>query len=191
MIRGPFGTEPWWPSDIFSSRKKGFRRLQTEDGDTAQNEGRVFRISRELSFSDTPFVIRFTSPIDFKIRFQSLSVDTGGIVMRAYRDGTESGAWTPVNVFGTNAASFVPSYTRQIAVDSGGAVTPVGPSAETLRVRTSGATAQKTTVSASGSGDRLLGAGTYYLVFSRLADVTGTVEGVYTLRYEEFPQSAQ
>lgn len=194
VIRGDFDTEPGWPTDVFSSRTRGMRRLLTEPGITAQMEGRAFRLSREFAIDATPLVLRVTSPIDFKIIFQQLTVDVGGIVMHAYRDSsvTEGGTYsTTEDTFGSNDASFVPSYTPQIVIESGGSITPTGPAAETIRVRTSGATAQQTTITGSTGDERLLGAGTYYLEFARMSGVTATTRGVYTLNYEEFPQSAQ
>lgn len=180
-------------SDLLTSRKPGIRRLQTEPGETGSLDGRVFRFPYKYSVASAgELVIRVTSPIDFKLTFQNLSLDQGGIEFNAYRAGTPTGTFdTPLPTFGSNGASVVESYVKQITFEtaSGGATFAPGanPSAEVIRLRTSNATAQKTTVSGAPGDSRTLGAGVYYLQFKPLSGVTETSTGVYTLRYEELP----
>lgn len=155
-------------------------------------DGREFRVSHRLSVAAaTPVVLKFVSPVDFDLLFQNLSCDVEGLEFKAYRSaqGVEGGTFsTVVPIYGTNIQSTVKPYTRQVTITTGGTFTPNGGEAavETIRLRTSGATAQHTTVGSRVDGERGLAANTYYLVFTNLTG-TGTAEGVYNLIFQENP----
>ena len=134
--------------------------------------------------------MKVSAPIDFILRVQSLDVSAGGVEFTAFRDTqvTEVGAFTDeVPIFANNNQSTALPYTREISILNGGSITinqgevPV----ETIRVITSGATAQRTTVGGDIKGQRGLAAGDYYLRFTRVGG--GTAQAIYTLLFEERP----
>lgn len=165
-------------------------RLKVEDAPVCFAEGRQFRISYPFTITEAPVVVKVSSPIDFILRTQTLAVNAGGVEFNAFRDTqvTESTPFTDeVPVFANNFQSTALDYTRQIDILNGGTIT-VGEgevSVETIRVITSGATAQRTTVGGAVQGFRGLAAGDYYLVFSKIGE--GNAAGVYTLLFEERP----
>lgn len=170
-------------ADIYTNERKGTRRLKVSDGSSCFDEGRQFRISWEFTVSTTPQVIRFESPIPFILRKQSLAVDDGGVRWRAFRVATEGGNFdTAINTTPSNSIPPRP-YTQQATVTTGGTISNTGPATETIRMRTSGATAQRTTVGVSKSDFRQLDAGAYYLLFERLGNNDAT--GVFDLEWTE------
>lgn len=180
------------PFDLLTDGGNGpARRLRVDPGQTGFFARRMWRLSFEfIDLAATPIVLRVTMPVNFIIHLQSLSVDDGGVALRAYRtgQGTPGGSFaTPVPMYSVNFMDDAPAYTFQGDVDTGGTFTPSAPAVETIRVLTSGATAQATTVSASQSGERGLAADTYYLVISNLPGISGTSSGVYALIIEERP----
>jgi len=124
------------------------------------------------------------------IHHQQLTIDEGGVALRAYRtgQGTAGGTFsTPVTMYSVNFMDEKPAYVFQATVTTGGTFAPSVPAVETIRVRTAGATAQQISVGGNAFGERGLLFDTYYLVFSKLAGVSGTPSGVYTLIVEERP----
>ena len=173
------------PSDLLTSPVEGARRVKTETGSTSFDLGKSFRLPYEYSVGATPVVLRFTSPVTFRLTEQLLTCDIANARLDAYRDGTESGVWTDVPAFSRNFAStFQDGYTRQVTIETGGAFVPDGPPVDILRVRTSGATAQRGTASFPLGSPRQLPAGTYYLVLSRI-DGNETAAGVYLIEWDE------
>jgi len=77
-------------------------------------------------------------------------------------------------------------YQTQVSILSGGtlAINNLEDYTDYAEMRTSGATAQRTSVSQSGNTQRYLPAGTYYLQFSI---VDGPIRGVYQIGWEERP----
>lgn len=170
-------------------------RFRVDPGQTGFYARRMWRLSFEFTGLDaTPIILRVTMPVNFIIHLQSLSVDVGGVSLRAYRtgQGTPGGSFaTPVTMYSVNFMDEMPIYAFQGSVDTGGTFTPNAPAVETLRVRTSGATAQQTTVSASQTGERGLAADAYYLEIAKLAGVSGSSSGTYSLIIEERPNGSQ
>lgn len=174
-------------------------RLRVDPGQTGLFARRMWRVSHEFTgLNTTPLVLKVVSPVNFMIHHQGLSVDAGGVALRAYRStqGAEGGTFAAtVPLISANFMSEEPEYVFQASITTGGSFTPsappVGTAVETLRVLTSGATAQQTTVGKDTTNERALAAGTYYLVFSRMAGVNGDCSGVYTLIIEERPNGSQ
>jgi len=180
------------PSDLLSSTKDGTRRVKVDVGSTGFFEARTFRISYEFSTENgneiataTSRWLRFTAPINFLLQRQTADVDDGAIRARIFRAGVESGTWSSVNISATNLVN-VSGYVGQITVDDGGSVDTAGEiAAETLRVRAVSATAQRSTIVAAASDERLIIAGTYYIQVENIA--SGVTQGVFTLGWEERP----
>jgi hypothetical protein len=176
-------TLPGLPSDLLTSDKVGVRRVKVENGSDLFNAGRAFRLPYEYSVGATPVVLRFIAPVNFNLTLQLLTCDIGNIKLDAYRGGTEGGTWTDVPAYARNLVS-INGYTRQIAIATGGTLTPTGPSVDKIRLRTSNSTAQKSNVSGGLDSTRRLTAGTYYLVLS-VIDGNETAQGIYLIEWEE------
>jgi hypothetical protein len=190
------GMTAWPPSILMTDGGFGNNsRLRVDQGQTGFFERKMWRLSHEFTGLDaTPLVLKVVIPVNFIIHHQGLTVDEGGIGFRAYRSsqGTEGGTFPDVvPMYSVNFMDEMDPYTFQGTVHTGGTFTPSAPpagvSVETIRVRTSGATAQQTTVGASAFGERGLLFDTYFLVLAKLAGVSGTSAGVYTLIVEERP----
>jgi hypothetical protein len=186
----------WPPSSLMTDGGFGDNsRLRVDQGQTGFFDRKMWRLSHEFTGLDaTPLVLKVVIPVNFIIHHQGLTIDEGGIAFRAYRSsqGTEGGTFSDVvPMYSVNFMDEMDPYVFQGTVHTGGTFTPsappVGVSVETIRVRTSGATAQQTTVGASAFGERGLLFDTYYLVLSKLTGVTGASSGVYTLIVEERP----
>ncbi len=180
-----FGNAP----SIATRRNLDYSRMRVDVANTAFWEGKEFRISREFAVAGTPLVFRFNAPVPFILQLQSLSCDTGNIRFRAYRDvqGAEGGTFDISEPIYRN--SLLPEsqdLDPQVDIFTGGSFAPdVGQVAvETVRLRTSGATAQRTSVTGAIGDERGLSAGTYYLELGRI-DGTDTAEGVFDLKWEE------
>jgi hypothetical protein len=180
------------PFDLLTDGGTGAsRRLRVDNGQTGFFSRHMWRLSHEFTGLDaTPMVFKVIVPVNFIIHHQQLTIDEGGVALRAYRtgQGTEGGTFaTSVLMYSVNFMNEKPAYAFQASVTTGGTFTPAAPAVETIRVRTSGATAQQTTDGESAFGERGLLFDTYYLVFSKLAGVSGASSGVYTLIVEERP----
>lgn len=176
-----------FPHDMLTSEREAYRRLQVDVSQTGFWEGREFRISYEYSISTTPRVLKFFSSVDFVLLSQTLSCDAEGVKFQAYREGTEGGTFsTVVPIWRNNftAEAEATEYTRQAVITTGGTFTPSGSSVETIRILTSNATAQRSSVGGSAIKERGLAAGTYYLMLSNLLG-SGTATGVFDLIWEE------
>lgn len=184
------------PKDLLTDGGFGVnRRIRVDPGQTGFFARKMWRLSHEFTALDaTPLVLKVVVPVNFIIHHQQLTVDEGGIGLRAYRSvqGTEGGTFNvAVPMYSVNFMNEQPAYVFQATVITGGTFTPValpeGAAVETIRVRSANATAQQTTVGANSFGERGLLFDTYYLVLSKLAGVSGASSGVFTLIVEERP----
>lgn len=183
------------PPHVFTddpSRYDSEARLQVDVGQTGFWRGHMHRVSHEFNVAvGATQVLRFDAAADFIIQFQSVSVDTGAIRFRAFRatQGTQGGTFaTEIAQWRVNLMSTAAAPIENTTITTGGTFTPTGGQspAEVIRVRTSGATAQRTSVSGAAADERGLAAGVYYLL---LENISGSSEatGVYDLRWEERP----
>lgn len=174
--------------DLYTSDTEGFRRLRVDSGQTGFFEGREFRTFYELNIPTTTSVyIRFTSPIDFIIFEQSLTLDSGSIRFTALTGATPVGSYSvALPVIGKNRmlSRKAPFYTSQCTLNTGGTATG-GTVVELFRVTAANATAQQQTVLGASSTERGLPAGTYYLRLENIGNSAAT--GVYSLIWEERP----
>lgn len=176
------------PNDLLTTDIEGFRRLKVDVGQTGLALGRQFRTFKELSINaGQSLVIAFSSPVNFVLSSQDLTVDAGAIKFTAEVEGTPSGSFSDIlPVVGRNRWPTRPQpyYEAQASIASGGDYTG-GTVVELVRVVSSGSSAQKATVGGQFASERLLPAGTFYL---RLANIgNGTATGVYTISWEEVP----
>ena len=176
------------PADLLTSEREGMRRMRVDVGQTGFFEGREFRTFREFSIaSGASLFIKLTSPVDFILFEQSLTVDAGSVRFTALTGATEA---TPFNtalpVIGKNrmTARPEPFYVAQVAASTGGTVTG-GTIIEVSRVVAANSTAQHSTVGGAAQSERGLPAGAYYLRIENIGN--GTATGVYSLFWEERP----
>ena len=171
-------------------------RLRVDNGQTGFFERRMWSLNYEFASTNpiaaTPFVFRFTMPVNFIIHAHYLTVDQGGITLRTYEasQGTPGGTFGyPQILIAENRMTEVPEYVFQSQVASGGTFTPAGGQVPItpLRVRTAGATAQQSSVGQGTVSEKGRAAGTYYAVLSRMTGVSGDCTGVYTIVIEERP----
>lgn len=172
------------------------RRLRVDSGQTGFFARRTWALAHEFGSANpiagTPLVFRFIIPVNFIISAHTLSVDQGGVTLRTYSasQGTPGGVFGATHaVVAENSMDEQPPYAFQTAVTSGGTFTP-SPGAvpiTPLRVRTSGATAQQSSVGGEAVSEKGRSANTYYAVLARMTGVTGDCTGVYNLVIEERP----
>lgn len=186
-----------FPQDIVTSGKESFRRLQVDNGQTGFFEGREFRLVRKLRLSGSgdKLIFKFESLVDLILFEQDFSITSGNYEFHVWRANnvTEDTPFTnTVTFFNKNNSDNEyrdydgGRYQSQVTISTGGTITVIDPDlySDYSELKTSQATAQKTTVSAAGNRQRYVNAGTYYLEFTALSS---DVRGIYTLGWEERP----
>ena len=176
---------------LTTTKDKDFARLAVDVGQTGLFMGREFRYIRKLSLTGALWW-KFSSPVDFMIIGQSLSVAEGEFEFRAYRtlDVTDNGGWgaAPVPSFGKNTSTErpLPYYIQQSSILSGGSVTLVNADnyADFAILKAANANGQRATVIGDNNSARYLAAGTYYLQF---LPISGSATGSISLIFEERP----
>lgn len=175
-------------------------RFRVDVGQTGFFARRAWALSYEFATANpiaaTPLVFRLIMPVNFIIHAHGLSVDQGGMTLRTYSEsqGAPGGVFgTPHTPVSENTMNEEPAYEFQAAIASGGTFTPSGGAVPLtpLRVRTSGATAQQTSVGGSAVSEKGRAPGTYYAVLARMTGVSGDCTGVYNLVVEERPNGSQ
>lgn len=170
-------------------------RLRVDNGQTGFFDRRMWSIAHEFSTANpiaaTPLVFRMIIPCNFIVHAHSLTVDQGGVTLRTYREaqGTPGGTFNPYTLQTENGMTEQEAYQFQALAGIGGTFVatagqqPITP----LRVRTSGSTAQQSSVGGSVVSEKGRPAGTYYAVLARMTGVNGDCTGVYNLVVEERP----
>lgn len=162
-------------------------RLRVDVAETSFFEGREFRTFLELNIvAGATQVVRFTATKNFILHEQSLSIESGSVRMSAVAgDGSPGGTFNvALPVIGKNRMTErpLPYYEATTTVATGGTHTG-GTEVEVMRLSTSNATAQQSSVGATVASERGLPAGTYYIRLANLG--SGSVVGVYNLFWEE------
>jgi len=167
-------------------------RLTFSHGQSGFFDGRFFRTYKEAIIpTDGPALsMRFTSPIDFILWAQTLTITQGAIRFEAFTGATSSGTWTPEPVIGVNRMSSrtTPFYEAQATIESGGSFTG-GTAVDLILIRSSAANNAAQNVG-STIVERGLTAGTYYLRFSTLTgglQVNDAAQLFYSIVWEERP----
>ncbi len=176
------------PADLLTSEREKFRRVRVDVAQTGFFEGREFRSFLEFDIPTGQSIVgRFSSPVNFILFQQALTVDSGAIKMTAEINGTPAGTYgTAMPVVGKNRMTTRPQpyYTAQATINTGGTYTG-GTIVEVVRVVSANASAHESTVGGSVADERGLPPGDYYI---RLANIgTGAAKGVYNIFWEERP----
>lgn len=184
----------WFRHTLLTSDKPKIARWQVDQGNTGFFDGREFRYFRELSIatSNSLYIRVIVGTDGIILKKQKITVDTGAVRFRAWRDAAVSGATfiasaSPTGgLFPNNGLPSAPAYamltdiTEYSALStaiSGGTVSEVG------IVRSAGATAQRSSVGEQLTTDRGVPPGTYILQFENIGN--DTVSGDYSLIFEE------
>lgn len=191
----------WAPLDLMTDGGTGpSARFRVDPGQTGFFARRMWSLAYEFASANpiaaTPLVFRLVIPSNFIIHAHFLSVDQGGVTLRTYSadqgvaGGTFSTDHTPRS---ENNMTEEPAYAFGAVITSGGTFTPNGGESPItpLRVRTSGATAQQSSVGLGAVSEKGRLAGTYYAVLARMTGVSGDCTGVYNLVIEERPNGSQ
>jgi hypothetical protein len=136
---------------------------------------------------------RFTSPIDFILWSQVLTLTQGALRFEVFTGAvTPSGTWTFLPIIGVNrmAERPAPNYAPQVTIESGGAFTG-GTPVDLMLIRSSVNQGNSSSQNAGGeTSERGLPAGVYYGRFSTLTGgvtVTDAAQMIYSLQWEERP----
>lgn len=181
------------PSDLLTDGGFGAnRRIRVDPGQTGFFAGRMFRtyIESVIPVAGPSLQFRFTSPINFILWSQSLTITQGAIEMRVYTGATSSGVWTPRPSIGVNRMSEIPQppYTSQVLVETGGNFSG-GTEVDLLKIRTSSANNSAQNVGVESS-ERGLPAGIYHGRFQTLPGgltVNDAAQLLYSISWEERP----
>lgn len=161
-------------------------RLRVDVGEAGFFEGRQFRAYYDISLgAGASLVIKFTSPSNFILESQNLSVTTDQLMLQVMTGGTPGGVFgTVVPVIGKNRMTEVPTpvYVSGVSITTGGTITG-GTEVDKLRVSAIGTGANQGTVGTQVGDSRGLPAGTFYLKFTNYGN--GTAIGLYSLWWEE------
>lgn len=179
------------PRVLLTDKAGPSQRLRVDDGSTGFFAGRVFRsyLEQVIPTAGPPVTIRFTSPIDFILLSQTLTITQGALRMEVWTGATPSGSWTTMPVIGVNRMSERPTplYTAQCTLDFGGTITG-GTAVDLQLLRTAAQNAQAQNVAGILPDGRGLPAGVYYIKFSTLTGgltVNDAAQMVYALEWEE------
>lgn len=182
--------EAYPPKKLLTDNDGPSARMRVDQGQTSFFAGKEFRTFIRLNLAQgSSLYMRFTCPVNFILHDERLVINSGEADHTAYRVVTNvAGTWASRPVIGRNIMTERPApyYAAQAVLEYGGSFTEnaadeVGPP---MIPKTSGATAQQSTVPSGNSRERGLAPGTYYL---KLTAVSGPLVGVYYLDWEERP----
>lgn len=179
------------PKPLLTDKAGPSQRLRVDPGQTGFFAGRMFRTYLELLIpvAGPAVCARFTSPIDFILWSQVLTLSQGALRCEVFAGAvTPSGVWTPGPVIGVNRMVERPQpyYAPQVTVESGGQFTG-GTPVDLLMLRTASQNGQSSNVG-EGQTERGLPPGTYYVRFSTLTGglaVNDAAQGTYAVEWEE------
>lgn len=172
------------PAALIAGKKKP--RFRVDVAQTSFFEGREFRTFYEYSIpTGTSIVGKFSSPVDFILFQQNLTIDSGALRVSTIVGATELTTFdTPLPVIGKNQMSERPTpiYSSKVSVSIGGTISG-GTTVDVARIVSAGATAQEFTIGSNISDERGLPSGDYYVVVENISN--GTATGVYSSFWEE------
>jgi hypothetical protein len=184
------------PKDLLTDGGFGpSRRIRVDQGQTGLFAGKFFRSYTEqvIPIIGQAVSFRFTSPIDFILWSQTLTLTQGAIRFEVFAGAvTPSGTWSQLPVIGVNrmADRPLPLYAPQSTIEIGGSFTG-GTAVDLMFVRCSTNQGNASSQNAGGAtSERALPAGVYYGRFSILTGgvtVIDAAQMIYTLEWEERP----
>lgn len=181
-----------YPKVLLTDKAGVSQRLRVDPGQTGFFAGRMFRTYTEqvIPVAGPSVQFRFTSPVDFILWSQVLTLTQGAVRLTIVTGATPSGVWTSLPVIGVNrmAERPQPYYTSVCTVDTGGNFSG-GTEVDRMIVRASSNVGNQGSQNVGGEvSERGLPAGVY---FGRIETLTGGVAPVdaaqllYSLSWEE------
>lgn len=171
-------------ADVMTGGNEEFRRIRVDVAQTGFFQGREFRTFLELDIGAT-LTIQVVVPIDVILFNLQLDLIAGGARVATIAGGTPSGTFgTPLPIIPVNNMSIAPAYSPVVTLAHGGSVSG-GTELDVLLTQTAGIGNQAASVGAGGSGERGIGAGTYYYEITPLGG--SNLEAVFRGRWEERP----
>lgn len=181
------------PAVLLTDHQGPSQRLRVDPGQTGFFAGRMFRsfVNIIIPVAGPTVQFRFTSPINFILWSQVLTLTQGAIQLDVYTAATDSGGWTTsLPIIGVNRMTERPSpfYTSQITIDTGGNFTG-GTLVDQLLVNSGSNQGNSFSQNAGGeTTERGLPPGTYFGRFSTLTGGIVPVDAahlIYSLNWEE------
>lgn len=162
-------------------------RMKVEDGDSAFEEGRQFRIGYEFDLSDTSGrrVIQITFGNNIVLTKSSLEVDQGGVRYSVVGGATATGTFNAtIPSLRKNNMDGAPQLTSQTIFKTGGDFTG-GTDFPIARVRTgSGNNARASSINTAAQ-NRGFGTNTLFIVLEDLNGVNDDSLGLLNLEWDE------
>lgn len=172
------------PSDLLTSETSYKRRVKTEQGDTAYDEGRKFRAFYDFTGATMPVVLKFVIDKPINLMLSTQEVHDGALRYRVFTGGVEGGTFgTTIPSLRTNNKVGTPVIDSGVTLTTGGTLDVTGQAVnDVVYVRTAGASGQTSTVADSTLSDRGFPPTTAYVVIDQIPSASKSPEGV--LKYE-------
>ena len=170
--------------------------MRVDPGQTGFFAGRMFRtyLEQVIPVAGPAVSARFTSPVDFILWQQEISLTQGALRLEVFTGATPSGTWTALPSIGVNRMSERPLYggsyyTSVCTAEYGGSFTG-GTAVDLILARssTNQGLISSSNVGGAQSSERGLPAGTYYIRFSTLTGgvaVNDAAQMIYSILWEE------
>ncbi|WP_066735657.1 hypothetical protein [Cupriavidus sp. D384] len=178
---------------LLTDRSGPSTRVRVDPGQTGFFAGRFFRSYLEavVPVAGPAVSARLTSPVDFILWSQVLTLTQGALRCEVFTGATPSGSWSALPVIGVNRMSERPLYNGAVyspvvTVETGGSFTG-GTPVDLMMVRTASQNGQSSNVGTNQS-ERGLPAGIYYIRFSTITGgltVNDAAQMVYAIEWEE------
>lgn len=181
---------PGIPCDVFTERgEPGLRRLQVDVGQTGFWAGREFRAFHEFSIAGAAQVVyKIVIPSTLKgIVVQRLTVSCyqGGVLLRAWRDGTEGGVYTPLLVIPNNGIPDVTPPASKSTISTGGTLAGMTIKTDAVVAYANTSGPSSTTIINAIDKERGLAPGTYYVELTKVTGVVPDTLGILNALWEE------
>lgn len=172
------------PDDLLTSFVVEQRRLKTEQGDTAYDEGRKFRAFYDFTGVTMPVVLKFVIDKPINLMLSTQEVHDGALRYRVFTGGVEGGTFsTTIPSLRINNKAGVPIIDSGVTLTTGGTLDVTGQAVnDIVYVRTAGASGQTSTVADTTLSDRGFPPATAYVVVDQIPGGNKSPEGV--LKYE-------
>lgn len=172
------------PVKLLTDGDGPYARLRVDVAQTGFFAGREFRTFRRLSIPAAgSLVVRAVVPVDVILFSLALEMTDGWVDIETVVGGTPSGVWAEtLPIFRRNNMAVAPVVVPQVVLTAGGTHTG-GTILDAMAARSSGATAQASSVGNGITDERGIAPGTYY--FRLTNPGSGTATGVWRAWWEE------
>lgn len=164
---------------LLTDRAGPSMRVRVDPGQTGFFAGRMFRsfFSGMVALAGPAVSFRFTSPVDFILWRQALSITQGALQLSVFTGATPSGSWTQLPIIGVNRMSERPAplYSPLVTIETGGEFTG-GTQVDTMLLRAGANQGNQSSQNVGGeTTERGLPAGVYYGSLSTLTGGAGFI----------------